>query len=96
MIFEWHEHKRQTNLFKHRLDFADCAAVFAGDVLTLTDDRFDYGESRSLALGLLEGLVVVVAFVQSGDAVRIISMRKASKREQETYFQSFGDGLGAT
>ena len=95
MIFEWSEHKRQANLRKHRLDFADCSAAFAREMLNMEDDRLDYGEPRTLGVGLLEGTVVAVVFVESGGIVRIISMRKANRREQEAYFKRFADGLEA-
>jgi uncharacterized protein len=91
VIFEWDERKRQSNLFKHGLDFADCATVFAGKVWTGTDDRFDYAELRSLALGLLGERVVAVAYVAAGETLRVISMRQASRREQTAYFKSLVD-----
>ena len=94
MIFEWNEDKRRKNLSKHGLDFGDAAAVFDRDMLTVPDERFDYEESRTRGFGLLEGAVVTVVFIESGATVRIVSMRKANRREQETYFKRFGDGLG--
>jgi uncharacterized DUF497 family protein len=42
----WHEPKRQANLQKHSLDFADAERVFAGPTFTFVDDREDYGEQR--------------------------------------------------
>ena len=55
MIFEWDERKRRENRRKQGFDFADCAALFEGPVVTEPDDRFAYGERRSWALGLLQG-----------------------------------------
>ncbi len=95
MIFEWNEDKRRKNLLKHGFDFADVATAFAGDLLTAADNRFDYEEPRTRGFGLLEGRVVTVVFVEAGDAIRIISLRKANKREQEAYFECFGHRLGA-
>jgi uncharacterized DUF497 family protein len=94
VIFEWNEDKRRRNLLKHGFDFADAAAVFACDMLTVADDRFDY-ELRTRGIGLLEGAVVTIIFVETGVTIRIISLRKANKGEQETYFERFGDRLEA-
>ena len=53
MRFIWHEPKRQANLKKHGMDFADAERVFAGPTFTFEDDREDYGEQRWVTLGLL-------------------------------------------
>lgn len=88
-IFEWDERKRLSNLRKHGLDFAECAPVFSGPMITRLEDRYDYGESRYRTLGLLHGRVVSVAHTESDDGVvRIISLRKAVRHEQAVYFQT--------
>ena len=89
MKFTWDEAKRRSNLVKHGLDFADVPAVFGGITFTFEDDRFDYGEERFITLGMLKGMVVVIAHTERNDTVRIISMRKATKHEQKLYFQDF-------
>ena len=91
MHLEWDERKNRSNIRKHGLDFADASAVFAGATLTFEDDRFDYEEQRFITLGMLAGKVVVIAHTERDGTVRIISMRKATKREQQLYFQSFTD-----
>ncbi len=88
---EWDEAKRRINLRKHGLDFADAEAVFAGHSATLEDCRTDYGERRFLSLGMLEGRVVVIAHTERENAIRVISMRKASKHEQRSYFSQISD-----
>jgi uncharacterized DUF497 family protein len=55
----------------------------------LRDDRFDYGEQRFITLGMLKGVVVVIAHTEQDDEIRIISMRKGTKNEQRIYFQGF-------
>jgi uncharacterized DUF497 family protein len=50
MQFAWDEAKRQVNLCKHGLDFADASAAFEGTTLTFEDDRFDYGEQCYITL----------------------------------------------
>jgi len=86
--FAWDEAKRQSNLRKHGLDFADAEAVFAGLIFTFEDERFDYRERRRITIGLIEGLVVFIAHTESNEVIRVISMRKATKREQKLFFES--------
>lgn len=84
--FEWDEDKRQINAQKHFIDFADAVDIFQGDVVTVEDDRFDYGEQRFITLGLLKGRVIAVTHTERGDITRLISARKATKYEETTYF----------
>ena len=90
MQFEWNDAKNRGNLAKHGLDFADAELVFAGPCVTFVDDRFDYGEERFVALGLLAGRLVTIAHAPRGEATRIISMRKANRREQKIYQKRLG------
>jgi hypothetical protein len=92
MIYEWDEAKNRTNFAKHGLDFADAEQVLTGPCVTFVDDRFDYGEERLITLGLLAGRVVVIAHAPRDDITRIISMRKANRREQKIYQKRLGEG----
>jgi len=89
MKFEWDEAKCKSNIVKHGLDFADAKFVFEGATFTFEDDRFSYGEQRFITLGMLKGIVVVIAHTEHRDVIRIISMRKATKSEQKIYFKRF-------
>jgi uncharacterized DUF497 family protein len=92
MIYEWDEAKNRSNFAKHCLDFADAEQVLTGPCVTFVDDRFDYGEKRLITLGLLAGRVVVIAHSPRGDdTTRIISMRKANRREQKIYEERLGE-----
>jgi uncharacterized DUF497 family protein len=55
------------------------------------DDRFDYGEIRILTFGVLKARVVVVIHTETDEVIRVISIRKASKNEEETYFKKVRD-----
>lgn len=77
--------KRERTLAERGLDFADAGKVFDGHHFTLLDDRQNYGESRYLTVGVLDGRMVVVVWTQRGDSTRIISMRKANDREIKAY-----------
>jgi uncharacterized DUF497 family protein len=87
MRFEWDEAKRRLNFKRHGIDFADVEIVFAGEAITIFDDRFPYGEERFLTIGLLWGRLVSVAHTETDDAVRIISARKSTKNEEIIYFK---------
>lgn len=86
MQFTWHEPKRQANLKKHGMDFADAAQVFAGPTFTFEDDREDYGEKRWVTLGLLGENLVVIVHTETEDEIRVISMREADQDEQLLFF----------
>lgn len=90
MNFIWDETKRQTNLQKHGLDFADAEKVFNGPLVLFEDTRENYGEQRMIGIGLLDYLVVLMVHVESDDAIRIISMRKADSDETDLYYKNAG------
>ena len=71
-----------------QLDFASAALVFDGPVQTAMDDRRDYGEERIIAIGEVDGVVLVVVYTDRGEVRRIISARYANKKERQIW-QSF-------
>lgn len=91
MEFEWDEDKRLANIKNHGVDFIDVSEVFDGDIFTVEDDRYNYGEQRFVTFGLLKGSVVAVVNTDRGEFIRIISVRKATKNEYRTYFQAITD-----
>jgi len=56
--------------------------------LVWVDDRFEYGELRMIALAPKTGVLYYVAFVERGEARRIISLRRANRREVKHYVES--------
>jgi uncharacterized DUF497 family protein len=88
--FTWDELKRQANIAKHGLDFADAEKVFAGPMVLFRDDRTDYGEERMIGVGLLGYLVVLIVHVENDELIRIISMRKADGNETDLSYQNVG------
>jgi uncharacterized protein len=85
MIFTWSERKRASNIKDHGIDFVDAELVFAGTTFTYEDDRFDYTEQRFVALGLLAGLPDSIAHTENEHEIRIISFRKATRREADIF-----------
>ncbi len=90
MRYTWDETKRQANLNKHGLDFSDAEKVFAGPLLLIDDQRADYGEQRMIGIGLLDCLVVLIVHVESDEAIRIISMRRADSDETDLFYRNAG------
>lgn len=90
MNFTWDESKRQVNLKKHGLDFADAQKVFSSPLVLFEDKRENYGEQRMIGIGLLGFLVVLIVHVESNEEIRIISMRKAESNETDLYFKNAG------
>jgi uncharacterized DUF497 family protein len=86
MEFTWSQTKRAANLKAHGLDFVDAPGVFDGVTFTFEDDRFSYGEQRFITLGLLAGIPVSVAHTETPNEIRVISFRKATRREAQLFF----------
>lgn len=87
-VITWDGPKRRRNLKKHGFDFGDVEQVFEGVTYTYEDDRLAYGEQRFITLGLLREIVVSIVHTEENDHIHIISMRKATKREGQIYFES--------
>src|SRR5262249_45723998 len=56
------------------------------------DEREDYGEERSVLLGMTGGQLLYVAYTERGDNIRIISARRATHHEQDIYFRQNAEG----
>ena len=91
MEFDWDEAKRKANLRNHGIDFVGIEQIFDGETVTILDDRFDYGEQRFVTFGMLEGRVVAVAHTEADERIRIISVRKATKNEEKSYYKEIRD-----
>ena len=85
MQFEWDENKRQSNLAKHGVDFIAAEDFNQSSAIEVIDDRIDYGEERWISLGLIGNHLYVLIYTIRIDTIRIISLRKANKREREYY-----------
>ena len=94
MRFEWDDNKRMINLDKHGLDFLDAHEIFNDTVVTMDDNRFDYGEQRFFTLGMIFGRVVALSHTDRNKSIRVISLRKANKYEQQRYIEEIGNRLG--
>jgi uncharacterized protein len=91
MRLTWDEEKRAANLRKHGIDFLEAEAILAGDTVTLEDERCEYGEQRFVTFGFLEGRIVVVVHAERANVLRIISIRKATRREQKSFLSTLSN-----
>lgn len=85
MSFEWDPAKAASNHKKHSVRFADATSVFFDDrAVTLPDE--DQDEERFVTLGKdAIDRVLVVVYRWRGDHIRIISARRATRRERQEY-----------
>ncbi len=84
---EWDADKNRINRRHHRIDLS-AAESFEWDTATVrVDDREDYGEVREIAKGFIGDALHVLVFTRRSDAVRIISLRKATKKERKQYVE---------
>jgi uncharacterized DUF497 family protein len=92
--FEWDPKKAKSNKQKHRVSFEEAAAVFRDpEAVSIYDEEHSEPEDRWITLGLSEGggvLVVCHTFDQvdpNTARIRIISSRKATRRETKQYME---------
>ncbi len=85
MDLDYDPAKRQSNLEKHGVDFDDAVHFGFSTALVWEDERVDYGEVRWVAIGFLELRLHVICFTETDTGIRVISFRKANKREVKEY-----------
>lgn len=86
MQLEWDSDKAAANVSRHGVSFELAMLVFIdNDRLIKRDERFDYGEERIITMGHVNNRLHVVVYTQTNDIIRIISARKANRREQKRY-----------
>ena len=92
MPFEWDENKRQSNIVKHGIDFADAVTIFEKFVNTVPSKNTDCGEQRLVTTGMLNGREITVVHTRRGDNLRIISARRARVEERIAYHEEAKNG----
>jgi uncharacterized protein len=86
MEYEWDTNKAKSNYQKHGIDFADAVSVFTDDfAITVIDEHPD--EQRFVTIGMdALGRIIVVVYTWRGEScIRLISARKATRRELQQY-----------
>ena len=87
LTFEWDSRKAKSNLAKHGVGFEEASTIF-GDPLSLTilDPEHSLSEERYITMGrAFTGKLLVVVHTERGDNIRVISARRASRRERKFY-----------
>ncbi len=88
--FEWDPNKAARNVEKHQVSFEEAATVF-DDLLFITviDEEHSVEEERYITIGLSQrGRLLLVAHTDRAGRIRIISARKATKREEKFYAEA--------
>jgi uncharacterized protein len=84
----WNDAKRDATLLDRGLDFADMANFGCDSALTAHHDRRDYSEDRYVSIGRMSDALVVCVWCYRNETTRIISLRKANRRERSRYEQT--------
>jgi uncharacterized DUF497 family protein len=85
--FEWHKDKAASNLKKHQVTFEEAATVFSDPLAAIFEDEVHSDEEqREIIIGhSAENQLVLVCFTVRAETIRIISARRATKRERRDY-----------
>ena len=88
MRIEFDPVKDTANQTKHGLSLAMASELDWEAALVWVDARFEYNETRMIALVPETGMLYYVAFVDRGEARRVISLRRANRREVKHYVEN--------
>ena len=83
-MITWDESKRKKNLKAHGIDLAEVDCVFDAPMITVEDEREQYGEQRLRSLGWFRDRV----WMERDDSARVISCRYGDKHETRAYFEA--------
>ncbi len=87
LIFEWDLKKAKTNLEKHGISFEEASTAFKDPLsLTIDDPLHSSDEERLILIGMSHyDHILVIVHTEIGDNIRIISARKATRKERNYY-----------
>ena len=93
MVYEYDPEKAAANLHKHKVSFAEAASVFLDPLaLTFSDPDHSDVEDREITIGKSsKQRVLYVSHCERGDRIRIISARRATRKERLRYEQRIGE-----
>ena len=91
LLFEWDEDKAAANIRKHGISFETAGRVFQDDSrIEIFDSLHSNDENRMLAIGMVDEILSVVYTERHEQTIRLISARKATKKERSMYYEQFG------
>jgi uncharacterized DUF497 family protein len=89
MTYVWDKRKGRGNVARHGIAFEDAIRIFEGPTLERVDDRFDYGETRIYAIGVVDGLEITLIYTDVSETERrVILAWRAERHERTAYWQS--------
>jgi uncharacterized DUF497 family protein len=83
--FEYDPEKSQTNKTKHGLDFDEAEQIWEDIDRLEVPARIVEGEERNLMIGRISGKIWTAVFTRRGEVIRLISVRRARKKEEDEY-----------
>ena len=91
LTFEWDEEKAKENFTNHQVSFHEGATIFHDPyIATMHDPDHSEDEDRYLSLGFSsQGRLLVVSYTEREGNIRLISCRKATRREQKRYEKEY-------
>lgn len=88
MRFTWDPTKNFANIRRHAIAFEDARRIFDGPTVERVDDRFEYGEIRIYAIGLVEGIEITVIYTDRDEDERhLISAWRAEPHERRYFWR---------
>jgi len=91
VTFQWDDNKNKANIEKHGISFEEAASVFQDEgALVIADDEHSESEERFILIGFsfkANLLVVCHCYREKDSIIRIISARKADKKERQKYIE---------
>ena len=92
MWFTWDPTKNSANVRRHGIALQDAARIFDGPTVEQIDDRFDYGEERTYAIGLVNGIEITVIYTDRDcDERHIISAWRSESHERRYFWNHLED-----
>ncbi|MFP4004506.1 MAG: BrnT family toxin [Alphaproteobacteria bacterium] len=89
--YEFDEAKSLRNIDDRGFDFDFASRIFEGPIIEFEDNRRDYGEERFIAIGRVDDIYLTVVYTWREHRRRIISARKASRKERDVYDQAINE-----
>ena len=90
LFFEWDSEKAEKNIRKHGISFETAGKVFQDtSIIELFDSLHSDTEQRMIAIGMVDDILSVVYTERHEETIRLISARKATKKERSMYYEQF-------
>lgn len=93
MRFEFDQAKSRANKIKHGIDFVEAQKMWLGSYTEIKVVKVDNAENRVVLTGMIDGAHWSAVITIRGDAIRIISVRRARNDEKEIYKKHISRGI---